>query len=231
MTAPGSAGRRAVAARLAGIGLLAAGVTVGLYVAGRLLTPDATSALFGQAGLDAVRLKSMLASIALGVAGLQVLLGAWMYRKLPLAGRPTAPGPAHAPDHRVRAVRLDRADRGALPGHLRRPAHQPPGRGALPGRLLFLRRLRRQGPPGAQQAAARLGAAGCPAERSRWSPPCCGTHRPQGKECESVWRLGHHLRRLFTTDDPAELAVQVHHQPPELGVCPNQIRVNPRGLS
>jgi len=91
MTAPGSAGRRAVAARLAGIGLLAAGVAVGLYVAGRLLTPDATSALFGQAGLGAVRLKSMLASIALGVAGLQVLLGAWMYRKLPLAGSPPRP--------------------------------------------------------------------------------------------------------------------------------------------
>ena len=91
MTAPGSAGRRAVAARLAGIGLLAAGVAVGLYVAGRLLTPDATSALFGQAGLGAVRLKSMLASIALGVAGLQVLLGAWLYRKLPLAGSPPRP--------------------------------------------------------------------------------------------------------------------------------------------
>ena len=91
MTAPGSAGRRALAARLAGIGLVAAGVAGALYVAGRLLTPDATSALFGQAGLGAVRLKSMLASIALGVAGLQVLLGAWMYRKLPLAGSPPRP--------------------------------------------------------------------------------------------------------------------------------------------
>ena len=56
MTAPGSAGRRALVARLAGIGLVAGGVAVALFVAGRLLTPDATSALFGQAGLGAVRL-------------------------------------------------------------------------------------------------------------------------------------------------------------------------------
>ena len=91
MTVPGSAGRRGRAARLTGIGLVAAGVAGALYVAGRLLTPDAASALFGQAGLGAVRLKSMLASIALGVAGLQVLLGAWMYRKLPLAGSPPRP--------------------------------------------------------------------------------------------------------------------------------------------
>ena len=54
MTAPGSAGRRALAARLAGIGLVAAGVAVALYVAGRLHPPDATSALFGQTGLGTV---------------------------------------------------------------------------------------------------------------------------------------------------------------------------------
>jgi Family of unknown function (DUF6529) len=87
MTAPGSAGRPALAARLAGIGLAAAGVAIALG----LHTPDATSTLFGQTGLGAVRLKSMLASIALGVAGLQVLLGAWMYRMLPLAGSPPRP--------------------------------------------------------------------------------------------------------------------------------------------
>src|SRR5260370_12871129 len=91
MTAPEAAGRRSRAARLAGIGLLAAGVTAAVYTAGRLLTPDTAFGLFGQSGLGAVRLKSLLASIALGVAGLQVLLGAWMYRKLPLAGRPPRP--------------------------------------------------------------------------------------------------------------------------------------------
>jgi Family of unknown function (DUF6529) len=74
MTAPGSAGRRSVAVRLAGIGLLAAAVTGAVYVAGRLLTPNYTFSLFGQTGLAAVTLKSLLASVVLGLAALQVLL-------------------------------------------------------------------------------------------------------------------------------------------------------------
>ena len=68
MTAPGATGRRSAAARLTGIGLLAAGVAVALYLAGRLLTPNYNVSLFGRVGLGAVTLKSMLASIALGVA-------------------------------------------------------------------------------------------------------------------------------------------------------------------
>jgi uncharacterized protein DUF6529 len=91
MSAPGKPGRRPVALRLAGIGLLAAGVTVALYVAGRLHTPDFTFTLFGRVGLDAIALKSLLASVALGLAVLQVLLAAWIYRKLPLAGSPPRP--------------------------------------------------------------------------------------------------------------------------------------------
>jgi hypothetical protein len=87
MTAPGATDRRP-AARLAGIGLLAAGVAVALYVAGRLLTPNYTFSLFGRVGPDALILKSTLASIALGVAALQVLLALWIYRKLPLAPSP-----------------------------------------------------------------------------------------------------------------------------------------------
>ena len=55
MTAPGAAGRRSVAVRLAGIGLLAAAVTGTLYVAGRLHTPNYTFSLFGQAGLPRSR--------------------------------------------------------------------------------------------------------------------------------------------------------------------------------
>ena len=93
MSPPGSAGRRPVAVRLAGIGLLAAGVAAALYVAGRLHTPNFTFSLFGRVGLDAVALKSLLATIALGLAALQVLLALWMYRKLPLAGRPPRPVP------------------------------------------------------------------------------------------------------------------------------------------
>src|SRR5216684_3877911 len=93
MTAPGATGRRPAAARLAGIGLLAAGVSVALYVAGRLHTPNFTFSLFGRVGLDAIALKSMLATIALGLAGLQVLLALWIYRKLPLAGSSPRPVP------------------------------------------------------------------------------------------------------------------------------------------
>jgi hypothetical protein len=77
--------------RLTGIGLLAAGVTLALYVAGRLHTPNLTASLFGRSGLDAIALKSVLATIALGLAVLQVLLALWIYRKLPLAGSPPRP--------------------------------------------------------------------------------------------------------------------------------------------
>jgi hypothetical protein len=87
MTAPGAT-RSRLAARLAGIGLVSAAVAVALYVAGRLHTPDYTFSLFGRVGLDALILKSTLASIALGVAALQVLLALWIYRKLPLAASP-----------------------------------------------------------------------------------------------------------------------------------------------
>ena len=91
MSAPGAAKQRSAAVRLAGIGLLAAGVTVALYVAGRLHTPNFTFSLFGRVGLDAIALKSTLATIALGLAVLQVLLAVWIYRKPPLAGSPPRP--------------------------------------------------------------------------------------------------------------------------------------------
>ena len=86
MSAPGATGRRPVVVRLAAIGLLTAGVTAALYVIGRLHTPNFTASLFGRSGLDAIALKSVLATVALGLAVLQVLLARWIYRKLPLAG-------------------------------------------------------------------------------------------------------------------------------------------------
>jgi Family of unknown function (DUF6529) len=89
MTEPGATGRRSSAVHLAGIGLLAVGVAVALYVAGRLLTPNYRFGLFGQVGVAAVTLKSTLASVALGLAVLQVVLALWIYRKLPLAGSPS----------------------------------------------------------------------------------------------------------------------------------------------
>ena len=91
MTAPGATGRWPATARLAGIGVAAAAVAIALYVAGRLHTPDYNFSLFGRVGLDALMLKSTLASIALGVAALQVLLALWIYRKLPLTASPPRP--------------------------------------------------------------------------------------------------------------------------------------------
>ncbi len=161
MSAPGAAKQRSAAVRLAGIGLLAAGVTVALYVADRLHTPNFTFSLFGRVGLDAIAFKSLLATIALGLAVLQVLLAMWIYRKLPLAG---------SPPRRVRlahrvigfgSVRADRADRRALRARLRRAAHQSQGGGALDRGLFLLRCLCREGTAGTEQAAAGLGAAGC----------------------------------------------------------------------
>jgi hypothetical protein len=78
--------------RLAGIGLLAAGVTVALYAAGRLHQPDYTFSLFGASPVPA---KSLLATIALALAAVQVLLALWIYRKLPLPGPPRKVPLAH----------------------------------------------------------------------------------------------------------------------------------------
>jgi hypothetical protein len=91
MTTPGARGGRFTAARLAAIGLLAAAVAGTLYAVGRLHAPNYTLSLFGQAGIAAITLKSLLATIVLGLAIVQVLLALWMYHKLPLAGRPPRP--------------------------------------------------------------------------------------------------------------------------------------------
>src|SRR6266699_6734580 len=74
--------------RVAIIGLAGAIVAVVLYIVGKAHTPDYTTGLFGQSGLNAIMLKSLLATIALGLAVVQVLLALWIYRKLPFAGRP-----------------------------------------------------------------------------------------------------------------------------------------------
>jgi hypothetical protein len=88
MTGPVPAAERPNTARLVVIGLIGLAVTGGLYAAGRLLTPNYLFTIFGQSGIGAYRLKSALASTALGLAALQIVLALWMYRKLPLAGRP-----------------------------------------------------------------------------------------------------------------------------------------------
>jgi hypothetical protein len=100
MTAPDAQGRAGTVWRLAGIGLLAIGVAAALYAAGRLHQPDYTFSMFGA---DPFPLKSLLATIALGLAGAQVLLALWMYRRLSLAGGPPRPVPAA---HRVTGFAL-----------------------------------------------------------------------------------------------------------------------------
>ena len=95
MTAPGAQGRGPARRRFAGAGLLAAGVAAVLYVAGRLHQPDYTFSMFGA---DPFPPKSLLATIALALAGLQVLLAVWIYRRLPRAGNPPRPVPVA---HRV----------------------------------------------------------------------------------------------------------------------------------
>jgi Family of unknown function (DUF6529) len=92
------AGQKPPIARIAVIGLLSAGVVVALYVAGRVHTVNPAFSLFGRQYLAARSLKAVLATVALGVAVVQVLLALWMYRKLPLAGRPPR---AVRPAHRV----------------------------------------------------------------------------------------------------------------------------------
>jgi uncharacterized protein DUF6529 len=100
MTAPHAPGAGAAGWRLAGIGLLAVGVAAALYAAGRLHQPDYSFSMFGPEPIPA---KSLLATIMLGLAVAQVLLALWMYRKLPLAGRPPRPVPVA---HRVTGFAL-----------------------------------------------------------------------------------------------------------------------------
>src|SRR6266851_760671 len=159
MTAPGATGQRSAAVRLAGIGLLAAGVTVALYIAGRLHSPNYGFSLFraGRAGRDRAQVgagvhRARPGRVA-GTAGAADLPEA-------AAGSQQAPDPASAPGRRLRALRADRADRRALPARLWRAAHQLPGRCALARRMLLLRCLYREGAARAEQAAAELGAAG-----------------------------------------------------------------------
>jgi hypothetical protein len=77
--------------RLAAIGVLAAGVTAAIYLAGRLIQPDYTFTLFGS---DPYPAKAALATTALGLAVVQVLLALRIYGKLPL-GPPQLAAPAH----------------------------------------------------------------------------------------------------------------------------------------
>jgi Family of unknown function (DUF6529) len=93
--------KRSATVRVAIIGLIGAAVALLLYIIGLLHTPNYALGLFGATGLGVFRVKSALATVALGLAVVQVLLALWIYRKLPLAGR--APKPIGM-THRVTGV-------------------------------------------------------------------------------------------------------------------------------
>ena len=84
----GAAGVGGSAARLGLALVLAAAVTAALVIVGRVHQPVYPASFFGQIGLGALRLKSWIATVALALAGLQVVLALWLYRKLPFAPAP-----------------------------------------------------------------------------------------------------------------------------------------------
>jgi len=85
---PGAPSAGGSPARLGLALLLAAAVTAVLVTVGRLHQPDYSASLFGQVALGALALKAWLATVTLGLAGVQVLLALWLYRKLPFAPDP-----------------------------------------------------------------------------------------------------------------------------------------------
>ena len=91
--APGEPGAARVgesaAARLVLALVLAAAVTAALVVVGRVHQPNYSATIFGQSALGALELKSWLATVTLGLAGVQVLLALWLYRKLPFVPDPS----------------------------------------------------------------------------------------------------------------------------------------------
>jgi|SRR5215467_2960171 len=89
--ATGGVTRWPPAVRVAAIGLAGAVVALVLYIIGRVHTPNPTTGLFGQSYLNVLGLKSALATAALGLAVVQVLLALWIFRKLPFAGRAPRP--------------------------------------------------------------------------------------------------------------------------------------------
>ncbi|MFL5909546.1 MAG: DUF6529 family protein [Gaiellaceae bacterium] len=61
---------------------LAAALAIGLYVFGKNHTPDYSTSLFGKTGTDTLQLKSVLASVVLGLVVFQITTAAWFMGKL-----------------------------------------------------------------------------------------------------------------------------------------------------
>ena len=83
MRAGDGQGRAASRVHLAAVAAIAVAAAVGVYAVGRAITPDYTVGLFGRRGIDAIVLKSQLATVVLALAATQLLLAAWMHGKLP----------------------------------------------------------------------------------------------------------------------------------------------------
>jgi len=82
--------------RLLAPALVAASVTLGVYLFGHERTPDPTVGLFGRYGPDTISLKSWLATGVLAAALVQLVLALGMYGRLR-----GAPRGAFAPVHRL----------------------------------------------------------------------------------------------------------------------------------
>ena len=187
-------GRGSAAVRLGLAVLLAAAITAVLVIVGRVHQPNYAATIFGQSALGALALKSWLATVTLGLAGVQVLLALWLYRKLPFA-----PAPARwvGVAHRLTGVVLIGVTipvavhclnaYGVQLSSLRLAVH------SLAGCFLY--------GAFAGQESCWSAASGCPAGRCRWraerwsrwssssgTPPPCGTSTASG--CPTVTPAG-----------------------------------------
>ncbi len=93
MRAGGGQRRATSRIQLAAVAAIALAAAAGVYAVGRAITPDYTVSLFGRRGIDAVVLKSQLATVVLALAAVQLLLAAWMYGKLPALDAAPRPVP------------------------------------------------------------------------------------------------------------------------------------------
>ena len=85
-----SASDRDARARVILITVIGVAVTATLYFVGRAIVNRSiysSVGLFGQTGVAVLSLKSLLSTVALGLAVVQVVLALWMYGRLPLADR------------------------------------------------------------------------------------------------------------------------------------------------
>lgn len=69
---------------------MAVAIAAGLYAFGTQHVPNYSISLLGRTGPDTLPLKSWLATGVLALAGLQLGLALWMYRRLPRIRPPTA---------------------------------------------------------------------------------------------------------------------------------------------